>query len=715
MKNTIPHKIVLIVVLFTAVVCRLQGQVELVPLSCNPIVMQQDKKAFRPAKGVVEAVKLPFLDDFSNYTGFPNPALWKDKMGYVNTGFAINPPTIGVVTLDAIGADGKLYSHAESSRFGADTLTSQQIRLDTNFSASPARKMLSSDSLYFSFYYQPAGGTFLNSKKEWERIGNQPEINDSLVLEFGYETGDTIFMGYNYCLYILDTVCMPGDTLINPFMAGDYYIFQTTMQSGAELMLPCDSIMGPEMVWNHVWSTPGCSIDQWLQLNTLEYFKQVLIPITKPEYFRNNFQFRFRNYASLGSQELTAWKGNVDQWNIDYIQLDILRRLVDQHHEDVAFVEPSANIIFPYREMPWKQYSNTNNLSNKFSNKLVNISNSIKNTIYEYSVYKNGSVLYNYPGNSENAYPYYPNSFVTTLAHAQPPINFTIPYDSADSAEVTIVHTFQVTGGVGDMRHQNDTCVQNLHFYNYYAYDDGSAESGITINSTSPSPHIYFSCRFQLQFPDTLRCVRMWFNPVLNNTNHLPFTLMAWSDNNGKPGTVIASREQQYPNYADNYEEFVNYYFDEPVPISGKFHVGFYINTANPFSLGFDQNSDARDYFFTKTGSTWDSVIFRGAPMIRPVVGKYYDQLNITETVPTKGIKCYPNPTQDILHIEIPEAYSANSQIAVFNLYGQKLGEFPVNNAYETISLSRYPAGIYFIRLMYNRQFVGQSKIVKAQ
>ncbi|MDR1878192.1 MAG: hypothetical protein LBQ64_01350, partial [Bacteroidales bacterium] len=42
-----------------------------------------------------EPISLPFIDDFSNYTGYPDTALWIGRQAFVNQSFAVNPPTIG--------------------------------------------------------------------------------------------------------------------------------------------------------------------------------------------------------------------------------------------------------------------------------------------------------------------------------------------------------------------------------------------------------------------------------------------------------------------------------------------------------------------------------------------------------------------------------------------------------------------------------------------
>lgn len=131
----------------------------------------------REAVKSATAVELPFFDDFSNYQGAPAPQLWDCGGARVNSGFAPLPPTVGMLTLDALDADGNLYSQAATSLFPADTATSLPIRLDT---------LTAADSVVMSFYYLPGGG----SGNLWERVGDTPDPMDSLFLEF-YAAADS--------------------------------------------------------------------------------------------------------------------------------------------------------------------------------------------------------------------------------------------------------------------------------------------------------------------------------------------------------------------------------------------------------------------------------------------------------------------------------------------------------------------------------------------
>ena len=113
------------------------------------------------SRSVAASVDLPFFDDFSNYTGYPNAFLWQDLDVYVNRSLASNPINLGVATfdgLDSLGNPRNIFS--EFSQGPSDFLTSQTIDI-------------SSESIvYFSFYFQAQG------------IGNQPESNDILRVDF---------------------------------------------------------------------------------------------------------------------------------------------------------------------------------------------------------------------------------------------------------------------------------------------------------------------------------------------------------------------------------------------------------------------------------------------------------------------------------------------------------------------------------------------------
>tara|TARA_B100000902_G_C27312751_1_gene919386 strand:- start:487 stop:2295 length:1809 start_codon:yes stop_codon:yes gene_type:complete len=109
----------------------------------------------------INSVSLPFIDDFSYLSSSSNSNLWKSSSVFINRSYAIDPPTLGVATFDGLDSNGFAYMINISNPDGyADTLMSHNVNLS------------SIDSAFLLFFYQPKG------------IGDSPEMEDSLILEF---------------------------------------------------------------------------------------------------------------------------------------------------------------------------------------------------------------------------------------------------------------------------------------------------------------------------------------------------------------------------------------------------------------------------------------------------------------------------------------------------------------------------------------------------
>ncbi|MBC8265736.1 MAG: T9SS type A sorting domain-containing protein [Flavobacteriales bacterium] len=137
----------------------LQAQEHISVLESNPLLKTNQKQVQKMRTS--SAVALPFLDDFSYNSYFPDNLLWEDSAVFVNRSYPINPVTIGVATFDGLDANGMAYDISASTQAQrADSLTSRAIDLSAV------------DSAYLLFYYQAEG------------LGDNPQTEDSLVLEF---------------------------------------------------------------------------------------------------------------------------------------------------------------------------------------------------------------------------------------------------------------------------------------------------------------------------------------------------------------------------------------------------------------------------------------------------------------------------------------------------------------------------------------------------
>lgn len=126
---------------------------------------QTSKKALKLSK--VNALTLPFFDDFYPNNIFPNSAFWEDSNVYINNHYPINPISQGVATFDGLDKIGLPYSNNPNALGIADFLTSKTIDLSSLNAGS---------NVYLSFYYQPKGH------------GQAPENEDKLIVEFLHPT-----------------------------------------------------------------------------------------------------------------------------------------------------------------------------------------------------------------------------------------------------------------------------------------------------------------------------------------------------------------------------------------------------------------------------------------------------------------------------------------------------------------------------------------------
>lgn len=120
-----------------------------------------------------EERSLPFWDDFSYAEDdHPQDNMWfNNRTVYVNSGQAINPPTINVASFDGLNELGLPYNSTDNLDYGyRDTLESQPIKMTEV--TLPLRNFV-----FLSFFYQ-AGGH-----------GEPPDTGDFLRLEFKKDDG----------------------------------------------------------------------------------------------------------------------------------------------------------------------------------------------------------------------------------------------------------------------------------------------------------------------------------------------------------------------------------------------------------------------------------------------------------------------------------------------------------------------------------------------
>ncbi len=631
-------KIITIILLLFAKL--LPAQEILSELQSNPVVYEHSKKFFAlksTKSSEYKPVKLPFRDDFSVLSVFPDTSLWIDNDVFINNSYPLHPVTIGVATFDALNDSGVLYPNADFYPFKADYLTSKPIRLDSVFSPSK-RALKVSDSVYFSFYVQPGG------------IANAPETDDSLVLEF--------LEVYRFDT-IIDTNAIPYDTAF-------------------------------EDKWTKVWGSKGMSLDTFLLDN--DYFAYVRFPILdSATYFRNNFQFRFRNYASLSNDNISSWPSNCDFWNIDYVYIDINRQYYDTALNDVGFINTQTSMLNDFESMPWSHFnSNPSAYMQDSTFSLINNLNEVQINMplfFQITELGTNSVVYNpFPGGDVSVI----EPFSDTLIERS--FNYTF---SATTSPYLDFEVLKYISPSTDTNQFNDTIRFYQRFYNYFAYDDGSPEAGYGLKPA----YSRLAYQFTLNHADTLQAMQMFFNQTLNNSSQKYFYLMVWDDDNGQPGDVIYKESVVQPEYEIGINKFHNYVLNYPVPVSGTFYVGWQQTTNDNLNLGFDRNKNNQARIFVNIFGTWENSIYEGSLLIRPVMGSDPNpHQGFSEISAGIYLNIFPNPAQDYLHIDVStegfQIRKTDLRIQIMNNMGEV---FAIKPFEERIRLHQLPSGLYFI------------------
>lgn len=624
------------------------SQEYLAPLSINPAIKQLQKQSFFAKQTQsTDTLELPFIDDFSASKVYPDEYRWADRFAYINQSYGVNAPTIGVATLDALDFDGSLYEDAATTPFPADRLTSLPLNLDG---------LNLSDSVYFSFFYQPQGR------------GDNPESNDSLYLE----------------------------------------IYSTESNE-----------------WYWLWGVKGSALTD---------FEQVIlqIPDTASDgslFYTKGFKFRFSNLASLGNLTEQSFASNCDHWNLDYIYLNKNRSATDTILLDLSFLSNPAYLLKDYSSMPYQHYNiNASQLTSTYSLHFTNIrdvSMIVSFSLDVFNVTDGGNPIHIIPGGSASAN-FLPGDTVYSNTLTSNPF---LGSSDPSKAQFKIRGIVKPGEAVSDFSAENDTAWYFMDFDNYYAYDDGSAESGYGLSGDG-TQNAMAAYRFRNYLVnDSLRAIKMYFNQALGGANQDYFYLMIWDHDSetNRPGEVIYSQIGLLPQYSDSLHQFLTYRFqtadglDTAIQVPDTFYIGWKQTTTDLLNIGFDKNRNtninqeenwSNPYLYYNISGGWQASSFEGALMMRPVF-QYQGPLADVSTPDFSEMEIYPNPADAYLHIQLKEDLSSKSLLRLYDIQGRLCLEDEMVGNHITMDVSSIQAGIYILKLTSGSADITRKVIIK--
>ena len=453
--------------------------------------------------------------------------------------------------------------------------------------------------------------------------------------------------------------------------------------------------------WKKVWGVKGYNPSA-----TDTNFYRVRIAIADTSYLDSLFKFRFRNNATIS--------GSLDHWNVDYVQIKKDYLYADTVLDDIAFVYKPSSFLKNYSVMPYRQYIQTLEMAPNFRNY---IRSNFKNPVacsYDYFIKdKNGNTV---PTDAIGTFPTginpYSNGGYYNGIASNP--SFTLqPFSStfSDSTFFTIKHT--LSGSIaGDSKNDNDTLVHIQKFGTYYAYDDGTAEQAYYLNTYGAKT----AMRFTLNVADTLKSVRIYFDPITDGTaiQASSFRLMVWAAGSNGPGSIILKDSLVYPTYlSGSYNLMPTFNLTTCLPLGvGTYYIGIQQTTNKALNIGFDRNTNHKDALYYDIGNGWVQSAIPGSLMINPVLGCTYPApVGINENQQEDLVKIYPNPAQNTISVSYPGNQLAETRIEILSALGQVVYSSNIISN-ESIDISNIANGLYFIHLKGNNLNVSPKKLI---
>ncbi len=453
--------------------------------------------------------------------------------------------------------------------------------------------------------------------------------------------------------------------------------------------------------WEEVWFASGYAL-------TDSVFKRAMLPIIDAAFLHSGFQFRFINYA--------AQAGSVDHWHLDYVLLDEGRTENDTIYKDVTFLYRTTSLLKTYQSMPWKHFKFNPELMMGDTNYFMmrNNQDTAQSVNYQFKILDvNGNELF---VNDESSPVVDPSvvcgnrlndcnnnsldGFLFSLNTNVEPTYYifdTISQLSSDSSYFTVKNIFRATA---DDVLSNDTVVYQQKFYNYYAYDDGTAEVAYGLGNLQFPGQV--AIKYDVVKRDTLRAIQYYLNPVAEDLSNDPIRFLVWSGTD-IPEQLIYISDEVYMSYSTGMNYMNHFFLDQPIDIEGTVFIGWQQQpvSGQKFSIGFDRSFDASENLFYSIGfSPWAQSSVPGSVMFRPVFGApYVWTIGVNENYPSSKLTAYPNPSSGIIFLsESRVEQFASASITLYDVTGRAV---LVQNGYTNgIDASAVGNGLYILEVI---------------
>ncbi len=591
-----------------------------------------------------DTLSLPFWDDFSqSKNNIIDTSLWLHGLDVFINGYeGYLPPSQMVATLDGFDGNGNAYSNDTQFQGIGDSLISKPIDLSAYTAAS---------NIVLSFFWQ-------------EKFGTQaPDFNDSLRLSF-------------------------KDTSNN---------------------------------WIQVFSQAGNGLD------SATLFHQQFVRVNQERFIHSGFQFKFELLSNLA--------GAYDVFNLDYIYLNEGNISVNtdnnayDSYEDRTFSVAPQSIFGNYYAVPLKHLNETwldenlkstsfiyNNLWAGDANNplfVTEIFGVLKDTL------KPGIILDSLLINGNFLTQNQDTAIFTVQSRNKEQLITRLMQESQNEDSVYL--QLQLNLGTNDSLffetinsvrvyypeltfRANDTISTIYPLHNFYAQDDGTAESAIQLNSKN----YQIAQEFEILGEHYMTAIDLYIPNTAQNSGTKNITLLVWDELTNDVSNIQLA-QNVLVNQSAGINEFQRFTFERPIFIGGRIYVGYREENDEVVSVGFDKNSNsAQNLYFNQSGTWVQNDVLEGSMMIRPVFDEASVTLSNLAKQPENIARIYPNPNSGILRYD-----GEYDLIEIYSMSGQRMIQVTKKDVNATIDLSQLNDGLYLVKIIKGSQISTQKVLLR--
>ncbi len=537
----------------------------------------------------VDPITLPFWDDFSAARkGYADTTKWQyGNSVWINSGMAIDPPSLNVATFDGLDSLGKPYNVNDVLAKGfADKFISAPIRMDLPSASEQS-------AIALTFFYQFQGN------------GEPPDAGDILTLAFKNDQGT-----WEVIWSIENDGTLLNDKFIPvtiPITATKFYHdnFQFRFQNFARLSGPYDT-------W-HV---------DYIYINNGKPQTTPVYPLFPDRAISKPFTSLFSTYRAVPIKHFFSDPTAI----ITNPSITITNRRQDQvagNGQPVSYSSAAQISMVKEGQAP-----------------------TILNPTLDVNVNIGGELVYN--DQRAVALQTIPDPATFDATSDSIHINLKIIFDTGDDKIKTPTegdYDFNVFNPLAFKT--NDSLSTSYILSDFYSYDDGEAEYGAGLNQQGAQ----IAYRFDMKTiePDTIVAVDIYFPRFGDESNQI-IQFQILKDLTDKPSDILYQGNIPIQRNSLNKFWRIPL-LEEPQGVKEKFYIGWRQLSSATIAVGLDKNTDSGDMIYTNINGTWEqNTTLRGSLMIRPVFGPGKGGV-ISGAEDTIPLSVYPNPSAGTFYI----------------------------------------------------------------